>query len=65
MICISTMHLVFFAFTVLMLVLMIEVQKGCNGVVDTCILRQFQLSVLFTYPNNLQTKGVQITEDAL
>ena len=28
---------VFFTLTVLMLVLMLEVQKGCNGVVDTCI----------------------------
>ena len=31
-----------------MLVLILEVQKGCNGDVDTCI---YQLSKLFTYPN--------------
>ena len=45
------MLLVFFTLTAFVLVLMLEVQKGCNGVVD--------------YLNNLQTKGVRITEDAL
>ena len=44
-----------------MLVLKLEKQKGCNGVVDTCI----QLSKVFTYSNNLETKGVRIFEDAL
>ena len=29
--------LVFFTLTVFMLMLMLEVQKGCNGDVDTCI----------------------------
>ena len=39
MICISTtcMLLVFFTLTEFMLVLMLEAQKGCNGVVGTCI----------------------------
>ena len=51
--------LVFFTLTVFVLVLMLKVQKECNDAVDTCI------SELFTYPNNLQTKGVQITENTL
>ena len=65
------MLLVFFTLTVFMLVLLLEVQKGCNGDVDTCIYDNF------SYPNyslttcirtpwhNLQTKGFRITEDAL
>ena len=40
---------------------MLEIQKGCYVVVDTCI----QLSKVFTYSNNLETKGVLISEDAL
>ena len=38
-ICISTtcMLLIFFTLTEFMLVLMLEVQTGCNGNVDTCI----------------------------
>ena len=48
-----------------MLVLMLEVQKCCNGVdINTCIEDKL-LSELFTYPNNLQNKGVRITEDTL
>ena len=45
-ICISTtcMLLVFFTLTVFMLVLMLEVQKGCNNVVDTCIYFSIHLS---------------------
>ena len=38
-----------------------KVQKGCNDAADTCTC----ISELFTYPNNLQTEGVQITENAL
>ena len=37
--------------------MLVEVQKGYNAV--TCILDNL------TYPNNLQTKGVQIIEDAV
>ena len=64
------MLIVFFTQTVfmlvLMLVLMLEVQKGCNGDVDTCILDNFSYpnySLIQTPWHNLQTKGVQITED--
>ena len=49
------MLLVFFTLTVFVLVLMLEVQKGYNGVVDSN----------YPYLDNLQTKGVRITEDAL
>ena len=42
---------------------MLEIQKGCNAVVDTCI--QLSKVPVFTYSNNLETKGVLISEDAL
>ena len=58
-ICISTtcMLLVFLTLTVLILVL--EVQKGCNGVVDTWIQDNF------SYLNTPRPKWVWITEDGL
>ena len=39
---------------------MLEVQKGCNGVVDTCILDNFSYPnyLIWTDLNNLQTKRV-------
>ena len=51
-----------------MLVLMLEVQKGCNGDIDTCIQDKFSYPTIHLSKHlwhNLQTKGVQITEDAL
>ena len=65
-----------------MLVLLLEIQNGCNSVIDTCIwdnqfsaIQTIHLSkqrlldyVMYSNnlcPNNLQTKGVRITEDAL
>ena len=58
-----------------MLVLMLEVQKGCNGDVDTCISviqtihtiihLSEHLNLHRTPQHNLQTKGVWIAEDAL
>ena len=50
----------------LVLILEVHVQKGCNGVIDTFTCRVI-ISViqLFIYQNNLKTKAVQITEDAL
>ena len=52
--------------TVFMLVLMLEVQKGCNGAVDTCLQNNFSypnFSTIGTDLNNLLTRGVRITED--
>ena len=59
--------LVFFALTVFIQVLMLEMQKGCNGVVVTSIYKNF------CYPNYslirttliLTYIRVQITEDTL
>ena len=51
-----------------MLVLMLEVQKGCNGDVDTCIYNSFSYpnySLIQTPWHNLQTIEVWITKDAL
>ena len=47
---------------VFMLVIMLEVQ---NSVMVLLILAFRIISVVFTYPNNLQIIGVRITEDAL
>ena len=45
-----------------MLVLMLEVQ---NSVMVLLILAFRIISVVFTFPNNLQIIGVRLTEDAL
>ena len=60
------MLLVFFTLTVFMLVLMLEIQKGCNDDVDTGDnFSYLNYSLIRTPRHNLQTKGVRITEDAL
>ena len=48
-----------------MLVLMLEVQKGYNGDVDTCISVIQNYSFIQTPQHNLQTNEAWITEDAL
>ena len=59
-----------FTLTVFMLVIMLEleVQKGCNGDDDACIKDNFSYpnySLIQTPRHNLQTKGVWTNEDAL